>query len=112
VYARAKVVPDLALSRGEDAHRAARIEGDQATEYNAAVGMALTNIDLGDAVEADRWLDIAAPVAASAPSPLRTRQLELMRGRARAVAGDAAAMRRHFEQALILASRGSAAARA
>ena len=31
VYARAKVVPDLALSRGEDAHRAARLQGDRTT---------------------------------------------------------------------------------
>ena len=29
VYARAKVVPDLALSRGEDAYRAARLQGDR-----------------------------------------------------------------------------------
>ena len=30
VYARAKVVPDLALSRGEEAHRAAKLQGDRA----------------------------------------------------------------------------------
>ena len=38
VYARAKVVPDLALSRGEEAHRAAKLLGDQATEFAAAGG--------------------------------------------------------------------------
>jgi tetratricopeptide (TPR) repeat protein len=33
VYARAKVVPDLALSRGEEAHRAAKLLGDRAIEF-------------------------------------------------------------------------------
>ena len=36
VYARAKVVPDLALSRGEDAHRAAKIQGERSIEFLAA----------------------------------------------------------------------------
>jgi len=30
VYARAKVVPDLALTRGEEAYRLARVQGDRA----------------------------------------------------------------------------------
>ena len=111
VYARAKVVPDLALSRGEEAYRAARIDGDQSTEFSAAAGVALTHLDLGEVADADRWLDIAAPLAATALTPLRTRQLELMRGRVRAIADDVAGMRRHFEQAQLLASRAGAAAR-
>jgi DNA-binding NarL/FixJ family response regulator len=111
VYARAKVVPDLALSRGEEAYRAARIDGDQSTEFSAATGVALTHLGLGEVEEADRWLDVAAPLAASSPTPLRTRQLELMRGRVRALADDPAAMRRHFEQARTLASRAGAAGR-
>ncbi len=112
VYARAKVVPDLALSRGEEAHRAAKLAGDQATEFSAAGGVALTYLELGDIADADRWLDIAAPIAASAPTPLRTRQLELWRARVRAGAGDAAGMRAHFEQARLLAGRAGAAGRA
>lgn len=112
VYARAKVVPDLALGRGEDAYRAARLAGDQATEFSAAGGVALTHLELGEIEAAERWLDLAAPVAASSPTPLRTRQLELWRGRVRAGAGDVAGMRRHFEQASLLAARAGSAARA
>jgi DNA-binding NarL/FixJ family response regulator len=112
VYARAKVVPDLAISRGEDAHRAAKLAGDQATEFSAAGGVALTHLELGDIDEAERWLEIAGPVAASAPTPLRTRQLELSRGRVRAGAGDGEGMRRHFDQARLLANRAGVAARA
>jgi DNA-binding CsgD family transcriptional regulator len=111
VYARAKVVPDLALSRGEEAYRAARIDGDQSTEFSAATGVALTHLGLGEVEQADRWLDVAAPLAASSLTPLRTRQLELMRGRVRAAADDAGAMLRHFDQARTLAARAGSAAR-
>ena len=112
VYARAKVVPDLMVSRGEEAHRAARLLGDQATEFQAAGGVALSYIDLGANDEAERWLALAGNVASSAPSPTRARQLELWRGIARARAGDAVGMRRHLEQAVSLAtSQGRAAAR-
>jgi hypothetical protein len=111
VFARAKVVPDLALSRGEDAYRAARLSGDQATEFAAAGGVALTHLELGDVAEAERWLNLAAAVAASAPTPLRTRRLELWRARARAAAGDSAGMLRHFEGAMLLAGRAGAVAR-
>lgn len=111
VYARAKVVPDLALSRGEEAHRAARIGGDQATEFNAAGGMVVTHIDLGEVADAERWLDAAATAAAGAPTPLRARQLELWRGRLAALREDAAALRSHFEQARLLAARAGVAAR-
>ena len=45
VYARAKVVPDLMVSRGEEAHRAARLLGDRATEFHAAGGVALGDLD-------------------------------------------------------------------
>jgi DNA-binding CsgD family transcriptional regulator/tetratricopeptide (TPR) repeat protein len=112
VYARAKVVPDLMVSRGEEAHRAARLLGDQATEFSAAGGVALCYLELGDVAEAERWLGLAASVASSAPSPTRARQLELWRGIVRAGAGDAEGMRRHLEQAIALAtSQGRAAAR-
>ena len=48
VFARAKVVPDLALSRGEEAHRHARLLGDRSLEFAAAGGLALTHLELGD----------------------------------------------------------------
>jgi len=112
VYARAKVVPDLALSRGQEAHRAAKLLGDQATEFAAAGGVALEELELGDIAEAERWLGFAAQVASNAPTQYRTRQLESWRGRVRAGAGDADGMRRHLEQAVTLASRAGPPARA
>jgi DNA-binding CsgD family transcriptional regulator/tetratricopeptide (TPR) repeat protein len=112
VYARAKVVPDLALTRGEEAYRAARLLGDQATQFLAAGGVAMAHLDLGEVDEAGAWVDRAADVAAAAPTSIRSRQLETWRGRVRAAAGDAAGMRRHLEQALAIATaQGKAAAR-
>jgi DNA-binding CsgD family transcriptional regulator len=112
VYARAKVVPDLMVSRGEEAHRAARLIGDQSTEFLAAGGVALSYLELGDVPEAERWLGLAANVASTSPTPNRARQLETWRGMIRAAAGDADGMRRHLEQAVVLAtSQGRASAR-
>jgi DNA-binding CsgD family transcriptional regulator len=112
VYARAKTVPDLMISRGEEAWRAARLLGDQATEFHAAGGVGLSYLELDDLAEGERWIGLAANVASSAPSPARARQLELWRGVARARAGDAAGMRRHLEGAIALAtSQGKPSAR-
>jgi tetratricopeptide (TPR) repeat protein len=109
VYARAKIVPDLMLSRGEEAYRAARLLGDQAIEFSAAGGVALSHLELGDIEAAERWLGLAANVASASPSATRARQLELWRGTVRARAGDVEGMRRHLEQAVALAgSRASA----
>ena len=60
VFARAKVVPDLALSRGEDAHRHARLLGDRSLEFATATGLALTHLELGEVEQAEQWLDRAA----------------------------------------------------
>jgi DNA-binding NarL/FixJ family response regulator len=109
VYARAKVVPDLALSRGEDAHRAARLQGDRAIEFLAAGGVALTCLELGDATQADRWLGLAAASASAAPSRDRARQLEIWRGMVRGGAGDAHGAIRHLEQAVSIATEGGRA---
>jgi tetratricopeptide (TPR) repeat protein len=112
VYARAKVVPDLMVSRGEEAYRAARLLGDQATEFHAAGGVALSYLELGDSATAERWLEFAATVASTAPTPNRARQLELWRGTIRSGLGDAEGMRTHLEQAVALAtSQGRAPAR-
>jgi len=100
VFARAKVIPDLAISRGEDAYRAAKTLGDRALEFSAAGGVAMALLDLGDVEEAERWLGLAASAASAAPTPLRARRLELWRGLARATAGDAAGMREHLGRAL------------
>lgn len=112
VYARSKVVPDLMLARGEEAYRAARLLGDQAIEFQAAGGVALCHLDLGDIAEAERWLGLATAVANDAPTPTRARQLETWRGMVRAAAGDAAGMRLHLEKAVEIATgQGRAAGR-
>jgi len=112
VYSRAKVVPDLALSRGEDAHRAARLQGDRNIEFLAAGGVALSLLELGDVDEAERWIGLAAAAASMAPSRPRARQLETWRGMARAGAGDVDGMRRHLEGAVAMATEsGRASAR-
>ena len=109
VYSRAKVVPDLALSRGEDAHRAARLQGDRTIEFLAAGGVAMSLLELGDVDGAERWIGLAAAAASMAPSRPRARQLETWRGMARAGAGDAEGMRRHLERAVALATEGGRA---
>jgi DNA-binding CsgD family transcriptional regulator len=112
VFARAKVIPDLAVSRGEEAFRLAQVIGDRALEFLAAGGTALALLDLGEIRAAVDWLDRAASAATQSPTPLRARLLELWRGIADAAAGDAAGMRRHLERALELATeQGSPAAR-
>src|SRR5437667_11692729 len=71
VFARAKVIPDLAVSRGEEAYWAAKTLGDRALEFLSAGGTAMAHLDLGDVGEAGRWLDLAAQGAAAAPPPPR-----------------------------------------
>jgi DNA-binding NarL/FixJ family response regulator len=113
VFSRAKVVPDVALSRGEEAYRQAKVLGDRGLEFLAAGGTALACLDLGDVDKARSWLDRAAAVAGDAPTPYRGRQLELWRGQLEGAAGNADAMRSHLERALQLATEhGLLAARA
>ncbi len=112
VYSRAKVVPDLALSRGEEAHRAARLLGDRTIEFLAAGGVAMSLLELGDIEGAERWIGLAAAAVSQAPSRTRARQLEIWRGIARAGAGDMEGMRRHLERAVAMATEeGRASAR-
>ncbi len=109
VYSRAKVVPDLALSRGEDAHRAARLQGDRTTEFLAAGGVAMSLLDLGDVEGAERWLGKAGAAIAAAPSRNRSIQLETWHGMVRAGAGDVDGMRSHLEKAVAMATEGGLA---
>jgi DNA-binding NarL/FixJ family response regulator len=104
VFSRAKGVPDLALSRGEEAHRLARVIGDRGLEFLAAGGIALAHLGLGEVDQAEWWLDRAAAVAAEAPTPFRARMLETWRGQWRAAAGDADGLRAHLERAVELAT--------
>ena len=113
VYSRAKVVPDLALSRGEDAHRAARLQGDRAIEFLAAGGVAMSLLELGDVDGAERWLGMAArrgrprPRRGAAPSSSRRGA-----GWSGPAPGDAEGMRGHLEKAVAMATEsGRASAR-
>ncbi|HXJ67179.1 MAG TPA: AAA family ATPase [Actinomycetota bacterium] len=100
VFARAKVIPDLAVTRGTEAYWAAKTLGDRTLEFLSAGGTAMAHLDLGDVPEAERWLDLAAQAAVAAPTPLRARRLEFWRALARAGAGDADGMRQRFDRAL------------
>jgi len=106
VFARAKVIPDLALSRGEQAYRHARVTGDRALEFLAAGGTAMAHLDLGDVDGAMPWIERAAAVASDHPTPLRARRLETWRGLAASTGGDAPSARRHLERAAELAAEG------
>ena len=55
VFSRAEVVPDLAISRGEDAH-GQQLQGDRSIEFLAAGGVAMTLLELGDVDGAERWI--------------------------------------------------------
>jgi AAA ATPase domain/Bacterial regulatory proteins, luxR family len=104
VFARAKVIPDLALAKGREAHRYAKEIGDPNLEFLAAGGTAMALLDLGDLDEVRAWIDRAAAIATEHPSPLRARRLETWRGIADAAAGDAAGMRAHLERAVLQAT--------
>jgi DNA-binding NarL/FixJ family response regulator len=103
VFARAKVIPDLAISRGEEAFARAHEIGDRDLEFLAAGGTAMAHLNLGDTEASTRWLDRAATLASNHPTPLRARRMETWRGLVDAVAGDADGMRRHLQRAVELA---------
>lgn len=112
VFARAKVIPDLALSRGAEAYERARAIGDRQLEFLAAGGTAMSYLELGDADAAAGWLERAATVAVESPTPARGRQQELWHGLADAARGDADGMRSHLERAVQMAAdQGLPAAR-
>ncbi len=100
VFARAKVIPDMAIVKGDEAYRYAKEIGDPNLEFLAAGGTAMALLDLGDVGDARAWIDRAAVVATEHPSPLRARRLETWRGIADAAAGDAVGMRTHLERAV------------
>ncbi len=104
VFARAKVIPDLAITRGEEAYAHAREIGDRNLEFLAAGGTAMARVDMGEVDEATTWLARAAALASDHPTPLRARRLETWRGLADAAAGDAPAARGHLERAVQLAA--------
>ena len=104
VFSRAKLIPDLAISRGEQACNHAREMGDRSLEFAAAGGTAMAYLDLGEVAPAEPWIERAAAIASEHPTPLRARRLETWRGMVAAAAGDAAGMRTHLERAVQLAA--------
>ena len=112
VFARAKVIPDLAISRGQEAYRAGLALGDHAIEFLAAGGTAMAFLDIGDIDQAESWLGRAGQAAAAAPTPLRAWRIEFWRALVHAARADADEMREHFDRALQTASaQGRASAR-
>ena len=103
VFARAKGIPDLALSRGAEAYEQARAIGDRQLAFLAAGGTALTFLGMGEIDTADEWLERAARTEAESPTPQRARQLEIWRGLLFAARGEGNRMRGHLEQAVRLA---------
>ena len=59
VFARAKVIPDLAIERGQQAYDEARAMGDRALEFLAAIGTTHAYLEVEDAQQAERWLERA-----------------------------------------------------
>jgi DNA-binding NarL/FixJ family response regulator len=112
VFARAKVIPDLAVSRGEEAYRQAKVLGDKGFEFLSAGGTAMALLDLDDVEAAGTWLARAEAAATEAPTAYRIRQLELWRALWHAAAGETEEMRRRFDRAIELAAeQGQVAAR-
>ncbi len=104
VYARAKVVPDLMIARGVEAHRMARLLGDRSIEFLAAGGVAMSHLDLGEQSDAEEWVSRAATAAAASPTPLRARQLARWRGLCSTAARNAEGLREHLGQAVQMAT--------
>jgi ATP/maltotriose-dependent transcriptional regulator MalT len=112
VFSRAKIVPDLAVLRGDDAYRQAKVIGDRSLEFLAAGGTALAHLDLGEVDEAKTWVDRAAAVASESPTSFRARTLETWKGVLATATGDAAGARSHLERAVQMATdHGLGAAR-
>jgi DNA-binding NarL/FixJ family response regulator len=104
VFAVAKLVPDLALSRGREAWQAARSVGERTIEFQAAGSTAMTCAAIGDFDAMSDWLQRAADVASRAPTAHRAWQLETWRMAAAAARGNVEHLTTHFEQALTHAS--------
>ncbi len=92
VFARAKVIPDLAVERGEQAYRSARAMGDSGLEFLSAIGLMHVALDLDDTDEAQRWLERASACAAMAPTPHRARLVAVGAALIAGARGDSDAM--------------------
>jgi DNA-binding CsgD family transcriptional regulator/predicted hydrolase (HD superfamily) len=99
VFARSKLIPDLAIQRGEEAFQRARALGDNTLEFLAAIGTTHAYLELGDADTASQWLARASAAAATAPTPHRARQLGIADALLAADRGDVERMRSGLTEA-------------
>lgn len=104
VFARARVIADLAVSRGQQAYERARALGERQIEFLAAVGTALSYCDLGDRASAGTWLDRAQTVAANAPTPYRALRLATARAQVASAHEDVKGLSAHFARAMEIAT--------
>ena len=104
VFARSRVIPDLAISRGQQAYERARALGERQIEFLSAVGTALVYCDLGDVEAATTWLDRAQSVAANSPTPYRALRLATARALLAAAQDDVKGMSAHFARAMEIAA--------
>jgi DNA-binding CsgD family transcriptional regulator len=102
VYARIRLIVDAAIEKGQEAYTAARALGERGLEFAAACGVAREYALIGAVDEAERWLERAAAVASTAPTPVRARQLESARGLAHWAEGDRDGMLSHLQQAVAM----------
>jgi DNA-binding NarL/FixJ family response regulator len=99
VFARTKLIPDLAVQRGEEAFERARALGDNALEFLSAVGTTHAYLELGDNEGAAQWLTRASAAAATAPTPHRARQLAIADALLAGARGDTEKMRTGLSEA-------------
>ena len=100
VFGLAKGSYDLALRRGEEAYRAARVLGDRTIEFAAAGYVARVRFVLGEVTEAQPWIERAAAAAAAAPTVSRAGLLEVWRTQCAAASGDVPSTRDHLQRLL------------
>jgi tetratricopeptide (TPR) repeat protein len=100
VFARAKVIADLAVSRGQQAYERARSLGERQIEFMAAIGTALAYCELGDVEASTAWLDRAQAVAANAPTSYRALRLACARVVLAAAQDDVKALSANFARAM------------
>ena len=99
VFARSKLIPDLAVQRGEEAFQRARSLGDNTLEFLAAIGTTHAFLDLGETESAGQWLARASAAAATAPTPHRARQLAIAEALLAGSRGDVERMRSGLSEA-------------
>jgi DNA-binding CsgD family transcriptional regulator len=104
VFARAKVIPDLAVSRGQQAYERARALGERQLEFMSAIGTALAHCELDDVGAAAAWLDRAQAVAANSPTPYRALRLAAARVVLAGAQGDVKALTGQFARAMEIAT--------